>query len=250
MEDVFKALSDPTRREILDRLFRRDGQSLTELEQGLGLTRFGVMRHTGVLEDAGLVVTRKVGRQRLHYLNPVPIRLIHDRWINKYTEFWAGALTGLKNLMEQGDQMTQPSHVYQVYIQTTAEKLWQAITDPELTQKYYYGTAVKSEWRAGSPLTYAYPDGTLAADGEVIEAVAPTRLVMTFQARWDPDLAKEPPFRMTWEIEQAGAACRLTVTIDGFVAGSKMLEQAQGGLPMILSGLKTLLETGEPLRVG
>jgi uncharacterized protein YndB with AHSA1/START domain len=143
--------------------------------------------------------------------------------------------------------MDSPRHVYQVYIRTTPERLWQAITDSAFTEKYYYGTRVKSDWRAGSPLTYAYLDGTLAADGEVLEALPPSRLVMTFRALWDPELAKEPPFRMIWEIEPAGPACRLTVTMEDFVEGSRMAEQATGGMPVIISGLKTLLETGEPL---
>jgi DNA-binding transcriptional ArsR family regulator len=99
---IFKALADPTRRFLLDRLFKRDGRTLTELESELEMTRFGVMKHLRVLEDAGLVVTRKVGREKLHYLNPVPIRLIHDRWIDKFTERRVSALTDLKRQLEEG----------------------------------------------------------------------------------------------------------------------------------------------------
>ena len=98
---VFKALADPTRRLLLDRLFTRDGRSLTELESELAMTRFGVMKHLRVLEDAGLVVTRKAGREKLHFLNPVPIRLIHDRWIDKFTERHVSALTDLKRQLEE-----------------------------------------------------------------------------------------------------------------------------------------------------
>jgi DNA-binding transcriptional ArsR family regulator len=98
---VFKALSDPTRRLLLDRLFERDGRTLTELESQLDMTRFGVMKHLRVLEDAGLVTTRKRGRNKLHFLNPVPIQLIHERWVSKYAERWAGALTGLKRQLEE-----------------------------------------------------------------------------------------------------------------------------------------------------
>lgn len=101
MDDVFKALADPTRRELLDRLHARDGQSLGELESGLPMTRFGVMKHLKVLEQANLVVTRRRGREKLHFLNPVPIRLIHDRWVSKYAEPWAAALTGLKRELEK-----------------------------------------------------------------------------------------------------------------------------------------------------
>lgn len=98
---IFKALADPTRRYLLDRLFERDGRTLTELESELEMTRFGVMKHLHVLEDAGLVVTRREGREKLHYLNPVPIRLVHDRWIDKYTEHRVAALVDLKNELEE-----------------------------------------------------------------------------------------------------------------------------------------------------
>src|SRR4051794_25101694 len=99
---VFKALADPTRRFLLDRLFERDGRTLTELESELEMTRFGVMKHLKVLEQAGLVEARKSGREKRHFLNPVPIRLIHDRWIDKYTERRVTALTELKNELEEG----------------------------------------------------------------------------------------------------------------------------------------------------
>ena len=104
MDEVFKALADPTRRSLLDELFAADGQTLSALEQRLPMTRFGVMKHLRVLEDAGLVVTRRRGREKLHFLNPVPIRLIHDRWVSKYAEPWASALTGLKRDLEKENQ--------------------------------------------------------------------------------------------------------------------------------------------------
>jgi DNA-binding transcriptional ArsR family regulator len=100
-DPVFRALADPTRRHLLDRLFERDGRTLTELESDLEMTRFGVMKHLRVLEDAGLVVTRRSGREKLHYLNPVPIRLIHDRWITKYAERRVSALADLKTQLEE-----------------------------------------------------------------------------------------------------------------------------------------------------
>ena len=104
MDEVFRALSDPTRRQLLDRLYEHDGLSLSELERGLPMTRFGVMKHLRVLEEANLVVTRRRGREKLHFLNPVPIRLIHDRWVSKYAEPWASALSELKrDLEEEGD---------------------------------------------------------------------------------------------------------------------------------------------------
>ena len=104
IDDVFKALADPTRRRLLDELFEEDGQTLSALEQRLPMSRFGVAKHLKVLEGEGLVTTRKRGREKLHYLNPVPIREVHDRWVSKYAEPWAAALTGLKKDLEEEDQ--------------------------------------------------------------------------------------------------------------------------------------------------
>src|SRR5689334_21482716 len=143
MDEVFKALADPTRRELLDRLFERDGQSLSALEEHLPMTRFGVMKHLKVLEEAGLVTTKRRGREKLHFLNRVPIRLIHDRWIDKYTEPWVAMLSGLKQSIEGGPM----EKVYEIYIKTTPERLWQAITDPELRRKYTFGVGVYSDWK-------------------------------------------------------------------------------------------------------
>src|SRR5436190_13845766 len=103
MDDVFRALADPTRRSLLDELFVDDGQTLSALEQRLPMTRFGVAKHLKVLEEAGLVTTRRRGREKLHFLNPVPIREVHDRWVSKYAEPWASALTGLKRDLERED---------------------------------------------------------------------------------------------------------------------------------------------------
>src|SRR5262249_7868413 len=149
VEAIFKALSDPHRRLLLDRLFERDGRTLSELEAQLPqMTRFGVMKHLRVLEEAGLVTTRRSGPQQLHYLNPVPIRVVLDRWISKYAQPWVEAMAGLKAELE-GTRMPGPKHVYVVYIRTTPEKLWHAITSPEST-KEYFGLKVESDWKAGS----------------------------------------------------------------------------------------------------
>ncbi|MEA2151241.1 MAG: hypothetical protein QOD69_3071, partial [Solirubrobacteraceae bacterium] len=135
MDEVFKALADPTRRSLLDELFRQDGQTLSALEQRLPMTRFGVMKHLKVLEEAGLVVAKKRGREKLHFLNPVPIRLVHDRWVSKYAEPWAATLTGLKRSIEE-DVMEK---VFEIYIKTTPERLWEAITDSDLRARYTFG---------------------------------------------------------------------------------------------------------------
>src|ERR671927_1915900 len=146
MDAVFKALADPTRRSLLDELFRQDGQTLGALEERLPMTRFGVMKHLKVLEDAGLVVTRRRGREKLHFLNAVPIRLVHDRWVSKYAEPWAATLTGLKRRLEDRTM----EKVFEIYIKTTPERLWEAITDPEMRRQYTFGVQVNSDWTAGS----------------------------------------------------------------------------------------------------
>src|ERR1700753_4194755 len=141
MDEVFKALADPTRRGLLDELYREDGQTLSALEQRLPMTRFGVMKHLKVLEEAGLVKTKRRGREKLHFLNPVPIRLVHDRWVSKYAEPWAATLTGLKKTIEEKTM----EKVFEIYIKTTPERLWQAITDSELRSRYTFGVGIESD---------------------------------------------------------------------------------------------------------
>jgi len=243
---VFRALADPTRRGLLDELFRRDGQTLSALGRRLTMTRFGVMKHLRVLEDAGLVTTKRQGREKLHYLNPVPIRLIHDRWIDKYTEPWTAMLSGLKRDLEE-EQMEK---VFEIYIKTTPERLWQALTDPSMRAKYSFGVGVYSDWKRGSTYTSRGTAVTVSpelpiAEGENLEVDPPRRLVQTFRALWSEDVKAEGTSRVTYEITPVGDSCRLTVTHDQLRAGANT--QLYGGWPMVLSGLKTLLETGETL---
>ena len=242
MDEVFKALADPTRRSLLDELFEQDGQSLSALEARLPMTRFGVMKHLRVLEEAGLVTTRRRGREKLHFLNPVPIRLVHDRWVSKYAEPWAAALTGLKQELEERTM----EKVFEIYIKTTPERLWEAITDPELRAKYNFGVGVESEWTPGSPYSSVHPQvGITIAEGENLEVEPPRRLVQSFTALWSEQVKSEGTSRVTWEIEPVEDSCRLTVTHDQLREGAN--DELFGGWPMILSGLKTLLETGEDL---
>src|SRR5712691_1376725 len=153
MDDVFKALADPTRRRLLDELFKQDGQTLSALERGLPMTRFGVMKHLRVLEEARLVVTRRRGREKLHFLNPVPIRLVHDRWVSKYAEPWAATLSGLKKRLEEEIM----EKVFEIYIKTTPERLWEAITNSEMRRKYNFGVGVNSDWTPGSRYEAVHP---------------------------------------------------------------------------------------------
>ncbi len=250
MAPVFRALADPGRRVLLDRLFERDGQTLGELCTALpALTRFGVMKHLGVLEDANLVTTVKVGREKRHYLNPVPIRQAHDRWIGKFAEPIVGSMTALQRALEAS--MDPVDHIYAVYIKAPAERVWRAIIDGDDTAGYYFGTRVSSTWEVGAPITYAYPDGSLAADGIVLEIEPGVEVVMAFRARWDPEMEAEGSVRMTWHVEAGadGGPTKLTVTT-AMVPGSRIESEFTGGIVFIVSGLKTMLETGQPLAVG
>jgi DNA-binding transcriptional ArsR family regulator/uncharacterized protein YndB with AHSA1/START domain len=239
VDEVFRALADPTRRAILDELFRVDGQTLTTLEERFEMTRFGVMKHLKVLEEAGLVVTRRRGREKLHFLNPVPIRLVHDRWVSKYAEPWTAALSDLKQRLEKPMEK-----IFEIYIRTTPEQLWHAITDPEIRSKYQFGAQVRSDWTVGGRFELGTPD-FLLGEGENLVVDPPRKLVQTMVALWGDDVKSEGPSRITWEIEPVGDSCRLTVTHDELREGAN--EQLYGGWPMILSGLKTWLETGELL---
>jgi uncharacterized protein YndB with AHSA1/START domain/DNA-binding transcriptional ArsR family regulator len=245
---AFRALADPSRRLLLDRLFERDGQSLGELTAHLpDMTRFGVMRHLDVLETAGLISTRKVGREKRHYLNPVPIRRIHDRWISKYAAPVVGTMSAIKTHLEAPPMAVLPDeieHVYSIYINAEPDRVWRAITDGDETVQYYYGTRVSSDWQVGSRIRYDNADGTVAADGEVIECDPPRRLEMTFLARWDPEVEAEGPIRHVWELEEADGATKLTVTSKGLKRGSKNAESFGSGIVYIVSGLKTFVEGG------
>jgi uncharacterized protein YndB with AHSA1/START domain/DNA-binding transcriptional ArsR family regulator len=263
VDTVFKALADPTRRDLLDALFERDGQTLGELERRSALSRFGVMKHLKVLEGAGLVIARRRGREKLHFLNPVPIRLVHDRWVSKYAEPWAAGLSGLKQRIEEEPAMdtqteidtqgpgrrpwtaSPTDRVFEIYIKTTPERLWEAITDDEQRRTYSFGVGVRSDWAPGSRIEASSSAGFAINEGEILEADPPRLLVHTFAALWSDEVRAEGTSTVTWEIEQVGDSCRLTVT------HGRLRENANGelygGWPMILSGLKTLLETGESL---
>ena len=242
MKAVFKALAAPPRRRLLDELFKRDGQTLGALERRLPMSRFGVMKHLRVLEEAGLIVTRKRGREKLHFLNAVPIRLVHDRWVSKYAAPWAASLSELKQKLE--DKAMEK--VFEIYIKTTPERLWEAITNPEMRRKYNFSAGVESDWTPGS--RYRGVSSFAPApiwDGENVEVDPPRRLVQTFRALWSDDVKREGTSRVTWEIEPIGDSCRLVVTHSDLREDAN--PELHGGWMMILSGLKTLLETGQLL---
>lgn len=246
MEAVFRALADPSRRLLLDKLFERDGQTLQELTGYLDMSRYGVMKHLAVLERAGLVAPRKVGREKFHYLNPVPIRAIQERWLSKYAERWADALGSLRTILEGEEPMEKPTHVFETYIRTTPEALWKALTNGDWTQRYFFKTAVESDFKPGSLFRYVGEDGEAKVDGTVIEADEPKKLVLAWTFRYDPELSAEGPSRLTFEIEPQGSACKLTI-VHEFEPGAKGYDHVVSGWPRIISSLKSVLETGQEL---
>ena len=253
MDDVFKALADRSRRRLLDKLFKRDGQTLGELALHLpDMSRFGVMKHLRVLEDARLVTTRKAGREKLHYLNPVPIRRIFDRWTSKYARPFTHALADLKKHLEGDDEMDKPGpkHVYEIYIRTTPEKLWQAVTDPAFTRQYFFEQSVQSTWQKGASYEHRTADGTLRIVGEIVEIDPPWRLVQTFACPSKEETRGDRASRVTWLIEKVGEACKLTLTHDDFDGETATFKSVGKGWNPVLSGLKTLMETGKPLVLG
>jgi uncharacterized protein YndB with AHSA1/START domain/DNA-binding transcriptional ArsR family regulator len=250
-EAVFRALADPSRRRLLDLLFERDGRTLTELESELPMTRFGVMKHLRVLEEAGLITTHKVGREKLHYLNPVPIQLISDRWINKYSAVRASALADLKTALEGGTTMTteaKPRLVNQIIINALQQRVWEAITTPEFTARYYYGCTLQTDLTPGSPFAYLMPDGSPIVEGEVVLSDPPHRLVHTYHSLWPP-MNEDAPTQVTWELaSMPGGVTRVTVVHEDFQGETATYQGLQsGGWAWILSNMKTVLETGEPM---
>ena len=256
MEDeaIFRALADPSRRRLLDLLFVRDGRTLSDLDSELPMSRFGVMKHLRVLQAAGLIATRKVGRERLHFLNPVPIQLIADRWINKYSAARASALADLKTALEGGNVVSTdstPRLVYQIIIKATRERVWEAITTPEFTSRYYYGSTLKTDLSVGSPFTYHMPNDAPIVEGEVVASDPPNRLVHTYHSLWPP-MNEDAPTRVTWELEaMPGGVTKVTVVHEEFQGQTPTYNGLQsGGWAWILSNMKTLLETGEPMPQG
>ncbi|WP_158889171.1 ArsR/SmtB family transcription factor [Amycolatopsis anabasis] len=259
MDEVFKALADASRRRLLDSLNARNGQSLRELCAGLDMARQSVSKHLAVLEAANLVSAVKRGREKLHYLNAEPINAIAERWINQYDRERVRALADLKTALEQ-DPMGNPEFVYTTYISTTPEKLWQALTDPAFTSRYW-GTTFDTDWQAGSTMAWEQL-GVRIEDPEqvVLESEPYRRLAYTwhtftpeFAKSVDLDeetlaqLARERRSKVTFEIEPVGEMVKLTVVHDDFEPNGKLHSMISEGWSPILSSLKTLLETGEPL---
>ena len=259
MDDVFKALADPSRRRLLDSLNTRNGQTLRDLCAGLDMARQSVSKHLAVLEAAGLVTTVRQGREKLHYLNAAPINAIADRWINRYDRRRVHALADLKTALES-EPMADPEFVYTTYIATTPERLWQALTDPVFTRRYW-GNTFETDWEVGSTMTWEQGGVTIADPAQVVLEYEPCRRLAYTWHTFTPEFAEsvglsgevfrkmsaERRSKVTFEIEPLGQVVKLTVIHDGFDPGSTVLESVSQGWPHLLSDLKTLLETGERL---
>lgn len=251
-DKVFKALADPTRRRVLDLLAADNGQTLGALCGHLDMTRQSATQHIDILVDANLVTTARKGREKLHFINPVPVHEVYERWVRKFERQRLGVLHGLKVQLER-DDMTKPSFVYATYIATTPEKVWQALTDTKVMRDYWIDPAGDepahvniSDWQPGSSWEHQRQNADRTVDivGKVVESTPPSRLVLTWARPQEAeDTAKHS--RVTFDIEPQGAIVRLTVTHEDL--DPQMLAGISGGWPRILSNLKTLLETGRRL---
>ncbi|MFI8183482.1 metalloregulator ArsR/SmtB family transcription factor [Actinacidiphila glaucinigra] len=259
MDEVFRALADAGRRRLLDSLNARNGQTLRELCAELDMARQSVSKHLSVLEAAQLVTTVRRGREKLHYLNAAPINAVAERWIDRYDRGRAQALADLQRALEQAP-MSESAFVYTTYIRTTPERLWQALTDPAFTRRYW-GVAFETDWAAGSAMVWEEGGARTADPAQVVlESEPPRRLSYTwhtFTPEWAANagvdeevrarLAADRRSQVTFEIEPLGETVRLTVVHEAHDPGSAVLGMVSQGWPALASGLKTLLETGEPL---
>ncbi|MFV2113873.1 ArsR/SmtB family transcription factor [Micromonospora sp. LOL_025] len=247
---VIAAIADASRRAILDSLRRRDGQTVSELGTQLPrLGRHAVLKHLAVLEHSQLITTVKVGRHRHCYLNPVPLVELAGRWLDDYGVGWGLALSRLRDHLDsQGAPVPNaPRHVHRIVIAAPAERVWRALTDPQESAVWYYGTGVTSTWATGAPYTYRFPDGRIAIEGIIEQVDPPRRLVMTFAARWSGAVAADPPSRVTWDIATEGGLSTVTVTHEEVAVDSATAAHVVTGWPFLLSNVKTFVETGEPM---
>lgn len=246
MDKVFKALADPGRRLLLDRLRQDNGQTLGQLCEYLDMARQSVSQHLSVLQSANLISSVRRGRLKLHYLNPVPLQEIQHRWIQEFEYRRLHALRALKHKAEEAEMAAtdgKPSFVYVTYIHSSPEKVWEALTDADLTAEYW-GHSNASDWQPGSRWEHRRTDGSGIADvvGEVIEATPPRRLVITFGGA---DEAGRPSV-VRFDIEPHHDIVRLTVTHDD-IPDAANYEAAAAGWAAVMSNLKSLLETGQVL---
>jgi uncharacterized protein YndB with AHSA1/START domain/DNA-binding transcriptional ArsR family regulator len=240
---VFKALADRTRRTLLDGLRERNGQTLGELCEPLQMARQSATQHLDVLERANLISTVSRGRERLHYLNPVPLWEIYERWIQRFEQPRLRALKAIKQRAEEDTMAARPIFVYVTYVESTADRVWEALTDPDLTAAYW-GHSNVSDWQVGSSWEHRRVDGSGVVDvgGTVVDCVPPRQLIMTWSA---PEAAPETTSKVTFDIEPYHQIVRLTVTHEDL--DDKAFGDISSGWPAVCANLKSLLETGHVL---
>lgn len=245
---VFRALADESRRKLLDALFVQDGLTLGQLEDHLPtMTRFGVMKHLKVLEEAGLIVTAKQGREKNHFLNPAPIHDVFDRWVGKYAQPHLRVLAGIQSTLENRT-MTETktnTHIIQTYIRATPEAIWNALTSAEITPKYFFDTRLETSLEPGSPFQYIDPSGKVMLDGQVVSVDPPKKLVCSFFPTWDDE--RVDGGTVTYELIEMGVMTKVRLTHVGLVEGHPLVAETFNGWSYIMASLKTLLETGERL---
>jgi uncharacterized protein YndB with AHSA1/START domain/DNA-binding transcriptional ArsR family regulator len=252
MDAVFKALADPTRRLLLDRLREHNGQTLGELCERLTMARQSATQHLDILQLANLVVVVRRGRERLHYLNPVPLHEIAERWIAAFEQPRLRAISAIKHqaeeyaMTETSAPASVPTYVYVTYIRASAKQVWHALTDADLTARFW-GHANVSDWQPGSAWEHRRVDGSGTVDvvGHVLAAEPPARLVISFEDSPGAEPPREPS-TVTFLVEPHEDIVRLTVTHEK-LANMDMYNGISQGWPAVLANLKSLLETGEVL---
>jgi len=250
LDNIFNSLAAPSRRKILDIVKNNPGIYVNKLTEHFEFSRYAVMKHLKILEEAELILSKRSSRYKTLYINAVPIQTIYDRWISKYSALWTKNLSELKyNLEEEINIMTQSDlkHMFVIYIKTTKEKLWDALTNPEMTSQYYYGSKIKSQFTIGSTIEYLLDDESgkeyPAVYGEILEIETNKKLVHSFSFNDNDD----EPSRATFEIEEVEQGVKLTLTHDNFESETTTYNEVVQGWPLIISGLKTVLETGAGL---
>ena len=246
METIFKALADPARRTLLDSLRARDGQSLQDLQGILDMTRFGVMKHLAVLEEAKLIVTRKQGRFKYHYLNAVPLQEAIDRWIEPLlVKPAARAVLDFKSHLEGETHMSKPDFVMQTFIKTTCDRLWDALSDEKAVAHFHFMAAYAK--REGDTVISYLADDTPLISIKLLSAEPKSRMECTFEPHWAEDM---PPSRVVYLIEEEGDHCSLMIEHYDLNLPAIPGEGVADGWARWLAGLKTWLETGEDARFG
>ena len=247
---LFKALGDPSRTRVLDLLHAQNGRTLGQLCEHLDMTRQAATQHLGILEAANLVTTARRGREKLHFLNPVPLHEVYERWVRKFERQRLEVLNDIKIQLEQTQMAKEKtSFLYVTYISATREQVFDALINPEVARRYW-GHENVSDWTPGARWQHvrANAERTVELVGEVVEVTPPSRLVITWA---NASQADDPSSysRVTFDIEKYTDMVKLTVTHDELEAGSGMANAIARGWPVVLSSLKSYLETGEGLDI-